>query len=50
MVGEAMSEFDCSKETYLIVWIGLVGACVGLNVPSEMMLEQSEVKKRGHSL
>ncbi len=34
--GEAMSKFDCSKESYLMVWLGLVGGCVGLWVPKEM--------------
>ncbi|KAK0657324.1 hypothetical protein B0T16DRAFT_316121 [Cercophora newfieldiana] len=39
LLGEAMSRFDCSKETYLMVWLGLVGGCVGLWVPKEMALE-----------
>ncbi|KAK3336475.1 hypothetical protein B0T19DRAFT_39995 [Cercophora scortea] len=39
LLGEAMSTFDCSKETYLMVWLGLVGGCVGLWVPKEMALE-----------
>lgn len=34
-----MSRFDCSKENYLMVWLGLVGGCVGLWVPSEMALQ-----------
>ncbi|KAK3393027.1 hypothetical protein B0H63DRAFT_7368 [Podospora didyma] len=38
LLGEAMSKFDCSKETYLMVWLGLVGACVSLWVPAEMAL------------
>ncbi|KAK4186454.1 hypothetical protein QBC35DRAFT_554057 [Podospora australis] len=36
LLGEAMSRFDCSKENYLMVWLGLVGGCVGLWVPTEM--------------
>ncbi|KAI6372420.1 E2-like conjugating enzyme atg10 [Pyricularia grisea] len=36
LLGEAMSNFDCSKEDYLMVWLGLVGGCVGLWVPREM--------------
>ncbi|KAJ9161951.1 Ubiquitin-like-conjugating enzyme ATG10 [Coniochaeta hoffmannii] len=38
LLGEAMSNFDCSKEDYLMVWLGLVGGCVGLWVPKEMAL------------
>jgi ubiquitin-like-conjugating enzyme ATG10 len=33
-----MEGFDCSKEDYLMVWLGLVGGCVGLWVPPEMAL------------
>ncbi len=36
---EAMSGFHCSLENYLMVWLGLVGGCVGLWVPAEMALE-----------
>ncbi|KAK4199144.1 hypothetical protein QBC40DRAFT_228659 [Triangularia verruculosa] len=39
LLGEAMSTFDCSKEDYLMVWLGLVGGCVGLWVPSEMAID-----------
>ncbi|KAK3897371.1 ubiquitin-like-conjugating enzyme ATG10 [Staphylotrichum tortipilum] len=39
LLGEAMSRFDCSKENYLMVWLGLVGGCVGLWVPAEMAVE-----------
>jgi len=39
LLGESMSKFDCSKETYLMVWLGLVGGCVGLWVPKEMALK-----------
>ncbi|KAL2124553.1 hypothetical protein VTJ04DRAFT_918 [Mycothermus thermophilus] len=38
LLGEAMEGFDCSKEDYLMVWLGLVGGCVGLWVPPEMAL------------
>ncbi|KAK1752397.1 hypothetical protein QBC47DRAFT_388359 [Echria macrotheca] len=38
LLGEAMSRFDCAKENYLMVWLGLVGGCVGLWVPKEMAL------------
>lgn len=31
-----MAGFDCSKEDYLMVWLGLVGGSVGLWVPREM--------------
>jgi ubiquitin-like-conjugating enzyme ATG10 len=33
-----MAGFDCAKEDYLMVWLGLVGGCVGLWVPKEMAL------------
>ncbi|KAI0998536.1 hypothetical protein K3495_g9660 [Podosphaera aphanis] len=33
---EAMEAFDCPLEDYLMVWIGLVGGCVGLWLPPEM--------------
>jgi ubiquitin-like-conjugating enzyme ATG10 len=39
LLGEAMGKFDCSKENYLMVWLGLVGGCVGLWVPAEMALD-----------
>ena len=31
-----MENFECPIERYLMVWIGLVGGCVGLWVPPEM--------------
>lgn len=33
-----MNSFDCSKEDYLMTWLGLVGGCVGLWVPKEMAI------------
>lgn len=33
-----MADLECSKEDYLMVWLGLVGGCVGLWVPKEMAL------------
>ncbi|RFU36118.1 hypothetical protein B7463_g244, partial [Scytalidium lignicola] len=33
---EAMESFDCSLSEYLMVWLGIVGACIGLWVPLEM--------------
>jgi len=33
---EAMENFDCQMANYLMVWLGLVGGCVGLWVPPEM--------------
>ncbi|CAJ2513349.1 Uu.00g014680.m01.CDS01 [Anthostomella pinea] len=38
LLGDAMTGFDCSKEDYLMVWLGLVGGCVGLWVPKEMAM------------
>ncbi|KAI0025591.1 hypothetical protein F4780DRAFT_721866 [Xylariomycetidae sp. FL0641] len=40
LVGDAMNGFDCPKEDYLMVWLGIVGGCVGLWVPKEMALTQ----------
>jgi ubiquitin-like-conjugating enzyme ATG10 len=37
---EAMKQFNCSLEDYLMIWLGLVGGCVGLYVPSEMAQDQ----------
>lgn len=39
LLGDQLSSFDCSMENYLMVWLGLVGGCVGLWVPKEMALE-----------
>ncbi|KAI0854810.1 hypothetical protein F4860DRAFT_520453 [Xylaria cubensis] len=41
LLGDAMAQFDCSKEDYLTVWLGLVGGCVGLWVPKEMAMGQT---------
>ncbi|KAK3948631.1 hypothetical protein QBC32DRAFT_380683 [Pseudoneurospora amorphoporcata] len=42
LLGEAMSTFEnVSIENYLMVWLGLVGGCVGLWIPKEMALESS---------
>ncbi|KAI0436018.1 hypothetical protein F4803DRAFT_257815 [Xylaria telfairii] len=41
LLGDAMDQFDCSKEDYLTVWLGLVGGCVGLWVPKEMAMGQA---------
>lgn len=27
---------DVTPETYLVIWLGLVGHCVGLHMPSEL--------------
>ncbi|KAI1160552.1 hypothetical protein F5B18DRAFT_654550 [Nemania serpens] len=40
-LGDAMARFNCSKEDYLTVWLGLVGGCVGLWVPKEMAIGQA---------
>jgi ubiquitin-like-conjugating enzyme ATG10 len=34
-----MEKFSCDEENYLMVWLGLVGGCVGLWVPAEMALD-----------
>ncbi|KAI1435020.1 hypothetical protein GGR50DRAFT_350844 [Xylaria sp. CBS 124048] len=41
-LGDAMGNFDCSKEDYLTIWLGLVGGCVGLWVPKEMAMGPGE--------
>ncbi|KAG0650628.1 Ubiquitin-conjugating enzyme ATG10 [Hyphodiscus hymeniophilus] len=33
---EAMECYNCPIEEYLMTWVGLVGGCVGLYLPSEM--------------
>ncbi|KAH7358833.1 hypothetical protein B0T11DRAFT_109087 [Plectosphaerella cucumerina] len=38
LLGDAMAGFDCSKDDYLMTWLGLVGGCVGLWVPKEMAM------------
>jgi len=37
LAGDQMSSFECSREEYLTIWLGLVGGCVGLWVPKEMV-------------
>ena len=39
LIGDAMANFDCTKEDYLMVWLGQVGGCVGLWIPREMALQ-----------
>jgi ubiquitin-like-conjugating enzyme ATG10 len=39
LLGDALSNFECSKEDYLMVWLGLVGGCVGLWAPKEMAVQ-----------
>ncbi|KKA26125.1 hypothetical protein TD95_004831 [Thielaviopsis punctulata] len=38
LLGDAMNGFaeKCTRENYLMLWLGLVGGCVGLWVPKEM--------------
>ncbi|TGO08998.1 hypothetical protein BTUL_0183g00140 [Botrytis tulipae] len=36
---EAMENFDCPADNYLMVWLGLIGGCVGLWMPHEMAQE-----------
>jgi ubiquitin-like-conjugating enzyme ATG10 len=37
-----MEDFDCPMTDYLIVWIGLVGGCVGLWIPPEMVQQDAQ--------
>lgn len=39
LAGDQMSAFECSREDYLTIWLGLVGGCVGLWIPKEMVLK-----------
>ncbi|PFH60680.1 hypothetical protein XA68_10550 [Ophiocordyceps unilateralis] len=39
LLGDAISGFQCSLDNYLMIWLGLVGGCVGLWVPREMALQ-----------
>ena len=39
---EAMEGFHCPIDDYLMVWVGLVGGCVGLWIPSEMAQGESQ--------
>jgi ubiquitin-like-conjugating enzyme ATG10 len=36
-----METFDCPIANYLMVWLGLVGGCVGLWVPHEMSTRET---------
>ncbi|KAH8676748.1 hypothetical protein BGZ60DRAFT_264946 [Tricladium varicosporioides] len=38
---ESMENFNCPIKDYLMVWLGLVGGCVGLWVPPEMADESA---------
>ncbi|CAK7266273.1 hypothetical protein SEPCBS57363_002007 [Sporothrix epigloea] len=38
LLGEAMAGFECTMKSYMMVWLGLVGGCVGLWVPKEMAM------------
>ncbi|KAG8406252.1 E2-like conjugating enzyme atg10 [Metarhizium acridum] len=39
LLGDAISNFKCSRQDYLMVWLGLVGGCVGLWIPKEMAFQ-----------
>ncbi|KAM3442744.1 hypothetical protein MY4824_000885 [Beauveria thailandica] len=38
-LAEAMTPFPCSKRDYLIIWLGIVGGCVSLWAPNELMVQ-----------
>ncbi|KAG9236327.1 hypothetical protein BJ875DRAFT_234692 [Amylocarpus encephaloides] len=40
---EAMEDLDCTLDEYLMVWLGLVGGCVGLWVPPEMAKSKAAI-------
>ena len=35
---ELLGERDVSAVDYLLIWLGLVGSCVGLHVPKELVV------------
>jgi ubiquitin-like-conjugating enzyme ATG10 len=37
-----MESFDCPIKDYLMLWVGLVGGCVGLWIPPEMARGEGE--------
>ncbi|KAM0423726.1 hypothetical protein ACHAPD_002205 [Fusarium lateritium] len=39
LLGDAISKFECDRTNYLMIWLGLVGGCVGLWVPKEMAMQ-----------
>ncbi|KPM43840.1 hypothetical protein AK830_g2697 [Neonectria ditissima] len=39
LLGDAISNFECDRTNYLMIWLGLVGGCVGLWVPKEMAIQ-----------
>ncbi|KAM5355937.1 hypothetical protein ACJ41O_002583 [Fusarium nematophilum] len=39
LLGDAISNFECDRTNYLMVWLGLVGGCVSLWVPKEMAIQ-----------
>ncbi|KAF7544756.1 hypothetical protein G7Z17_g9709 [Cylindrodendrum hubeiense] len=39
LLGDAISKFECDRTNYLMIWLGLVGGCVGLWVPKEMAIQ-----------
>ncbi|KAF7557659.1 hypothetical protein G7046_g5993 [Stylonectria norvegica] len=39
LLGDAISNFECDRANYLMIWLGLVGGCVGLWVPKEMAMQ-----------
>ncbi|KAI8956789.1 hypothetical protein F5Y11DRAFT_132989 [Daldinia sp. FL1419] len=41
-IGDAMAGFDCAKHDYLMVWLGLVGGCVGFYIPEPMATVDAE--------
>ena len=46
LLGDALANFECTRENYLMVWLGLVGGCVGLWVPKEMAIEPGAVASK----
>lgn len=38
LLGDAILKFECNRTNYLMIWLGLVGGCVGLWVPKEMAM------------
>ena len=35
-----MENFECALDEYLMIWLGIVGGCVGLWMPPEMAQDE----------
>lgn len=42
------SDQNMTPETYLLIWLGLVGNCVGLSLPPELFVTEMDVRTPEH--